>query len=651
MRQGIHLVLTGACIVILVTTSLAAGESTLWRSFGSGVNGPVSSMIMKDGDLFVAGRFDSASGQPARGIARWDGVSWHQVGTGLCPSTNWYLFEFQGLVTAVYEFQPYGSTDPISDTAMRIGQWDGSLWKVIPKTIEYTTYTDNNDTTYGNGYVIGANVWGNKLILSGVFDQADTLRVNNMAVWNGTGYEPLGPNLYNHRVEVMSVYNNDPIVAVTSQYFNGSYVEYATFRYVSGQWQYVGRFPSGYPHDLNVIDGKLFLTTSGTPAVLQWADSTWIPAADAIFANPAYETLESYQFGGVRFAQTGPTSLAYWDGTRWHPDEPPGGAVAALLVNGNALIVGGSFTGAGINNIAWKNQIEEDGDGFSDYEDNCPHTYNPDQLDVDNDSIGDVCDTCIGCGPSVFVDHIDGTSLTGDTLFVNTPITIYLGFSSFENQSADMIGAPFRLYSNDGAAWQTPVFDTIPGGWIGPTYGIQPCRVIWSNSVPDGTSPDTVGMVMRSTTTGYPPLFKKAVWSITTRFSSGASGKTFCIDTGKMAGKTEMIGGCGSQVGSAQLTILNSHSDPSLRAKWSGPYCFAVANCSPGMSGNIDCDPSGKVDIADLTRLLDYLYISQQPLCCPSAANVDGHGWIDISDLTRLIDYLYLSFRPLYSGS
>jgi hypothetical protein len=33
-----------------------------------------------------------------------------------------------------------------------------------------------------------------------------------------------------------------------------------------------------------------------------------------------------------------------------------------------------------------------DGDGIPDYRDNCPHAYNPDQLDTDGDGMGDVCD-------------------------------------------------------------------------------------------------------------------------------------------------------------------------------------------------------------------------------------------------------------------
>jgi CubicO group peptidase (beta-lactamase class C family) len=72
------------------------------------------------------------------------------------------------------------------------------------------------------------------------------------------------------------------------------------------------------------------------------------------------------------------------------------------------------------------------------------------------------------------------------------------------------------------------------------------------------------------------------------------------------------------------------------------------ACCCVGMAGNVDCDPAGLVDIGDLTRLVDYLYISRDPLCCPEEGNVDGdpERLIDIGDLTAVIDYLYVSNNP-----
>ncbi len=73
---------------------------------------------------------------------------------------------------------------------------------------------------------------------------------------------------------------------------------------------------------------------------------------------------------------------------------------------------------------------------------------------------------------------------------------------------------------------------------------------------------------------------------------------------------------------------------------------LAKSNCCAGITGNVDCSPTGSIDIADLTALIDYLYISLSPPCCTGEANIDGdaEGVIDISDLTQLIDFLYINF-------
>lgn len=68
--------------------------------------------------------------------------------------------------------------------------------------------------------------------------------------------------------------------------------------------------------------------------------------------------------------------------------------------------------------------------------------------------------------------------------------------------------------------------------------------------------------------------------------------------------------------------------------------------CCAGFTGNTDCDPVGAVDIADLTALIDHLFISFDLLCCRASGNIDGDdtGLVDIADLTVLIDHLFLNF-------
>ncbi len=73
------------------------------------------------------------------------------------------------------------------------------------------------------------------------------------------------------------------------------------------------------------------------------------------------------------------------------------------------------------------------------------------------------------------------------------------------------------------------------------------------------------------------------------------------------------------------------------------------ACCCVGLTGNVDCDPGNGVDISDLIALVDNLYVTFTPLCCPKEANTDGEGSIDISDLAALVDFLYVSFTPVKS--
>ena len=74
---------------------------------------------------------------------------------------------------------------------------------------------------------------------------------------------------------------------------------------------------------------------------------------------------------------------------------------------------------------------------------------------------------------------------------------------------------------------------------------------------------------------------------------------------------------------------------------------FSVGtDCCFGSRGNADCSFDEDPDISDITRIIDYLYLSHEALCCPEEADVDGSGGEpDVADITRLIDYLYLSHK------
>lgn len=82
------------------------------------------------------------------------------------------------------------------------------------------------------------------------------------------------------------------------------------------------------------------------------------------------------------------------------------------------------------------------------------------------------------------------------------------------------------------------------------------------------------------------------------------------------------------------------------------PVCMRgyldIQRCCTGLTGNIDCDPEHKANLADITRLIDRVYLGKTALCCFASGNTDGDpGWkINLADITKLIDHIYLSKEP-----
>ena len=54
-----------------------------------------------------------------------------------------------------------------------------------------------------------------------------------------------------------------------------------------------------------------------------------------------------------------------------------------------------------------------------------------------------------------------------------------------------------------------------------------------------------------------------------------------------------------------------------------------------------DLDHSHTVNIADLTRLVDYLFLGGPPLYTLFIGDVDGDCSVNVADITYLVEYLF----------
>lgn len=118
--------------------------------------------------------------------------------------------------------------------------------------------------------------------------------------------------------------------------------------------------------------------------------------------------------------------------------------------------------------------------------------------------------------------------------------------------------------------------------------------------------------------------------------------------------KWQVIAG-GGQRGTSPSYVLNGTvgqaaagpgSSPSYKLNGGFWQNFGSGSCCIGVRGNVDCDPGQSVDIADLTVLVDNLFITFTPLCCPTEADMVIDNSIDIADLTFLVDNLFITFPP-----
>lgn len=135
----------------------------------------------------------------------------------------------------------------------------------------------------------------------------------------------------------------------------------------------------------------------------------------------------------------------------------------------------------------------------------------------------------------------------------------------------------------------------------------------WRNTSPEGSFPDSLTMIARSDT-----------------IPGSASGAYL----------------------SARLIDIDADGDDDLFiGEEDGGLNFFRNNssCCAGTTGNVNGDQSDDVDIQDLTRLVNFLFVTLEPLDCPQEANTTGDiaGEVDIADLTRLVNHLFVTFEAL----
>ncbi|HUI31923.1 MAG TPA: T9SS type A sorting domain-containing protein [Candidatus Acidoferrales bacterium] len=286
-----------------------------WTALGSGtsngVDNWVAAMLYVGGNLYVGGEFTHAGGAAANYIARWDGSSWHTLGSGV-DSWVYTLAINGGNLYAGGYFKNAGG-----DTANYIAKWDGTNWSHVG-----TSKTDLN------GIVNSIVLAGNSMYLGGAFTTAGSTTVNGIAKWSGTSWSAVGSGVSGAVIGLMWFGNK---------------------LYACGSFTTAGLVTVNNVVEIDTSTNTYSALGSGT-TVGSNGQLWWGTVANGKLYLPGQLTTAG---GSSAFG------IARWDGTNWSSlggsTNAPGGNVFALALSGSNVYVGGYFPTAGsivANNIA-----------------------------------------------------------------------------------------------------------------------------------------------------------------------------------------------------------------------------------------------------------------------------------------------------------
>jgi len=158
-----------------------------WYPLGEGVTGgdlynyTVSSIAIKNNDVYVGGAFTQAGGKAIKYIAKWDGTKWSSLGN-LEFNGNDKLQVRSIVVKDEYIYAGGYFKNIGSNNVNSVARWNGISWEAMNDGIKYYE---------SNGLIVNMLFRENNLYVCGYFDHAGSVAAKTVASWNGNQWQAL----------------------------------------------------------------------------------------------------------------------------------------------------------------------------------------------------------------------------------------------------------------------------------------------------------------------------------------------------------------------------------------------------------------------------------------------------------------------------
>jgi hypothetical protein len=365
---------------------IAKWDGSSWSPVGRGMNSGVRAFaVFDDGSgggpaLYAGGHFTTAGGVAAKRVAKWDGTNWSPLGGGTSNTVDGLAVFDDGLGEgpALYACGRFISAGGV--TVNRIAKWNGLSWSALGSGM--------NGDVYALAVFDDGTGSGPALHAGGSFITAGGVNVTNIAKWNGSSWSPLANGTHAFGFVISLTVFDDGTGGGLALYAGGTFTSASGVPVNRiGKWDGKSWSPLGAGMSDQILNPGVFALagfddgTGGGPALFaggrfdtagavtvsnfaKWDGSSWSRLGSGM--NSIVCSLEVFDdgsgggqalFAGGNFNTAGGIEvrrIAKWDGFTWSPlGNGMDGDVRTLAVfddglgGGNELYAGGQFTTAG----------------------------------------------------------------------------------------------------------------------------------------------------------------------------------------------------------------------------------------------------------------------------------------------------------------